>query len=55
MGNESKAIGMFVTMLFRDLIEEEMFDIVKKLHRPTVNFKVLEDNVKRKARDFLRL
>ena len=53
--NESKAIGMFMTMLFRDLIEEEMFDIIKKLHRPTVNFKVLEDDVKRKARDFLRL
>lgn len=53
--NESKAIGMFMTMLFRDLVEEEMFDIIKKLHRPTVDFKVLEDNVKRKAKDFLRL
>ena len=44
-----------MTMLFRDLIEEEMLDIIKKLHRPTVDFKVLEDNVRRKAKDFLRL
>lgn len=44
-----KCIGMLMNMVFTDLISEELLEIVKKYHKPTINFSILQKEVVKKV------
>jgi hypothetical protein len=41
--NTGKYIGMFLNMLFTDLITEEMLSIVRRFKTPVIDFAVLKN------------
>jgi len=50
-----KEIGMFLTLLYSDLIQEEMYSIIKRFRNPTINFSVLKKLVFERGRKYLGL
>ena len=50
-----KEIGMFLNMLYTDLIQEEMLSIIRRFRNPIIDFSVLKNNVFIKGRKYLGL
>lgn len=55
MEPKDKGIGMFMSMVWKDLIDEEMYTIVKKFKNPVIDFKTLQHACNVKCRKFLNL
>jgi hypothetical protein len=53
--NSGKAIGMFLNMLYTDLIEEEMLSIVRRFKNPVIDFSILKNICFNKGRSYLGL
>lgn len=53
--NSGKAIGMFLNMLFNDLIQEEIWSIIKRYKNPIIDFSILKNNVFIRGRQYLGL
>lgn len=51
--NDSRMVGAFLGMLFNDLVEEEMWSIIKRFKNPVIDFKILQDYVKQAGREYL--
>lgn len=51
----SKEIGMFLNMLYTDLIQEEMWSIVRRFKNPIIDFNILKTFVFTKGREYLGL
>ena len=51
----NKEIGMFLNMLFNDLVEEEMWSIIKRFRNPIIDFNTLKQEVFAKGRQYLGL
>lgn len=54
-GGSGKEIGMFLNMLYNDLIQEEMLSIVKRFKNPIIDFNILKQNVFIRGRKYLGL
>lgn len=52
---ENRTMGFYLNTLFQDLVEEEMWSIIKKLKMPTINFGVLRQMVNNRGRQYLGL
>lgn len=50
-----KMVGMFLNLVFTDLVEENIMAIMKKFKRPIINFKTLQQVAYAKARKFVGL
>ena len=50
-----KVIGAYLNLLFHDLVEEEMWAIIKSFRNPIIDFGVLKNNVMIKGRQYLGL
>lgn len=50
-----KVISAYLNLLFHDLIEEEMWAIIKSFRNPVIDFGVLKNNVMVKGRKYLGL
>ena len=48
-----KEVGMFLNMLYTDLIQEEMLSIVRRFKNPVIDFTILKNNVFFKGRKYL--
>lgn len=53
--NSNKEIGMFLNMLYTDLVQEEMLSIVRRFKNPIIDFSVLKNCVFNKGRQYLGL
>ena len=51
----NRTMGFYLNALYQDLIEEELWTIVKKLKNPTINFGLLRQGVFLKGRQYLGL
>jgi hypothetical protein len=52
---DNKMIGMFMNLCWKDMLEENIVDVVKRAHNPIINFNVLNTLCKEKCRKFLGL
>ena len=52
---EKKTMGFYLNTLYQDLIEEEMWSILKKLRQPTIQFGLLRQLVYMRGRQYLGL
>lgn len=52
---DNKFIGMFMNLVWKDLIEENIVDFLKKKKNPTIDFKVLNSVCKQQCRTYLGL
>lgn len=50
-----KEIGMFLNMLYTDLIQEEMLSIIRRFKNPVIDFATLKQNVFVRGRKYLGL
>ena len=50
-----KEVGMFLNMLYTDLIQEEMLSIIRRFKNPVIDFNILKTNVFIKGRQYLGL
>lgn len=48
-----KEIGMFLNMLYTDLIQEEMLSIIRRFKNPVIDFTILKNAVFNKGRQYL--
>lgn len=53
--NSNKMIGMFMNLCWKDMVEENIIDAVKKNNFPVIDFKILNILCKEKCRQFLGL
>lgn len=53
--NSGKEIGMFLNMLYTDLIQEEMLSIIRRFKNPIIDFNILKTNVFIRGRKYLGL
>ena len=51
----SKFVGCFIALVWKDLLSENICDIVKRLKNPTINFSKLKMKCDKKARKFIGL
>ena len=51
----NKTMGFYLNALYQDLIEEELWTILKKLKNPTINFGLLRQGIYLKGRQYLGL
>lgn len=51
--NDKKHIGMFLSLVQKDIIEENIYDFVKKRNFPQINFMSVQVMTKNAARDFM--
>ena len=53
--NTGKYIGMFLNMLYTDLIQEEMLSIIRRFKNPVIDFGILKNDCFIKGRKYLGL
>ena len=53
--NNSKFNGCFISLVWKDLLNENICDMVKRLKNPTINFSELKMKCDKKAREFIGL
>jgi len=53
--DEGKNIGTFLNMLFTDLIQEEMWSILRRFRNPVIDFTILKNETFIKGRQYLGL
>lgn len=53
--NSGKEIGMFLNMLYTDLIQEEMWSILRRFKNPIIDFSILKECVFIRGRKYLNL
>lgn len=51
--DDHRMVGAFLSMLFNDLVEEEMWSIIKRFRNPVIDFKILQQCVMQAGRKYL--
>lgn len=51
--DDHRMVGAFLSMLFNDLVEEEMWSIIKRFRNPVIDFKILQQCTMQAGRKYL--